>query len=90
MELNLFGPRPHQDVGAIERVKRWTVEGFGLAEGTTVMVTELRCTEEGCPDVETVIAVLDGPGKTRQFKVFKPLGEATRADVMALASRPGG
>lgn len=42
------------------RVKGWFRKSFGIGEETSLMVTELRCSEPGCPPVETVIAVL-GP-----------------------------
>jgi hypothetical protein len=82
MELNLFGSHPRSDPGVIENLKRWTAEALRLSEETPVMVTELRCAEEDCPDVETVIAVLT-PGRPRKFKVFKPLNEVTRDDLVA-------
>jgi len=43
-------------------------------------VMELSCTEEGCPDVETVVGILE-PGCQRKFKVFKPLAEVLRDDL---------
>jgi hypothetical protein len=52
-----------------------------------VMVSELRCAEDDCPDVETVIAVLGEPGKARKHKLLKSMSEVTRDDVMNLAAR---
>ncbi len=49
------------------------------------MVAELECHEEGCPPVETVIAVLEGPGQTRQWKLHQPIESVTRDDVAGLA-----
>jgi hypothetical protein len=49
------------------------------------MVTELECREPGCPPIETVIALLEGPGKTTQFKIHKMAGDVTRSDVAQLA-----
>ncbi len=88
MKTDLFGTRPRNDPAVIDRLKRWTAEALRLPDDTPVMVTELRCAEEGCPDVETVIAVLDTPGRPRQFKVFKPLGEVTRDDLGAALTDP--
>ncbi|MCU0658766.1 MAG: hypothetical protein MUF64_26960 [Polyangiaceae bacterium] len=61
-------------------VKGWARELFEAGEEDTVMVTELRCTEPGCPPEETVIALLK-VGEKRQAKVHKPLVEVTREDV---------
>jgi hypothetical protein len=85
--LNLFGQQPKPDLEVIARIKGWVRELFGLPDDATVMVSELRCQEEDCPDVETVIAVLGEPSQARKHKVFKPMAEVTRDDVRSLAAR---
>jgi len=88
----MFGTMGRRSAGDATRsaaVKGWVAEAFVLPEGTTVMVTELACTEPGCPPIETVVAILDGPGSTRQFKVHKPIAEVDASDISGLA-RPGG
>ena len=83
--MNLFGGRRTIDPDQVERIKAWTRANWVLSEEATVMVTELECREVGCPPIETVIALLEGPGKTRQFKIHKPAGDVSLADVQALA-----
>ncbi len=83
--INLFPPRSPGDPQHVAAVKRWTAAAFQLTEDTTVMVTELRCTEPGCPPLETVIALFHPQTGTRQFKVSKALRDVTRDDVLALA-----
>jgi len=85
MPLNLFGSRP-SDPALVARLKQWTAEVFGLRSDVSILVTELRCNEEGCPDVETVIAVFTAPGQPLPLKIFKPMQEITRADVAGLIS----
>ena len=68
---------------AVGRVKRWVEEIRCVAEAESVLVAELRCSEPGCPPVETSISVLGGEG-TRQSKVHKPVAEVTREDVVRL------
>lgn len=49
----LFAPRP--SIGArsnTANVKRWVRELFIVSDDATVMVTELRCSEPGCPPLE--------------------------------------
>jgi len=79
--INLFAPPPEPSLEATTRVKSWVREHLQLPDEVTVLVTELRCQEAGCPDLETVVAVLGAPGRPRQFKVFKPVAEVTQADV---------
>lgn len=85
--MNLFDQKPPQDPAVAVRVKEWVREVMSLPDDVTVMVTELRCAEEGCPDVETVLAVLGEPGMARKHKLLKPMSEVTRHDVMSLAAR---
>jgi len=84
--IDLFGQKK-ANVEAIARVKEWVREVMGLPEDVVVMVTELHCAEDDCPDVESVIAVLGEPGKARKHKLLKPLADVTREDVMSLAAR---
>jgi hypothetical protein len=74
------------------RVKGWVSEALGLGEGASVVVTELRCSEPGCPPVETALVVLGGAGGaggTRQYKVHKPLSEVSFEDVLRATGAGG-
>jgi hypothetical protein len=80
----LFAPR--RSIGAsanTANVKRWVRELFVLSDDATVMVTELRCSEPGCPPLETVIAILSENGN-RQYKLHKPIEEVVEDDVRGL------
>jgi hypothetical protein len=82
MNLNSFDSRPKNDPAKIAAIKEWAVEVFRLPAEASVMVTELRCTEPGCPPLETVIAILDQPGQPRQFKIHKAIADVAFADVL--------
>ncbi|MBL8211844.1 MAG: hypothetical protein JNK87_14095 [Bryobacterales bacterium] len=84
--MDLFGETPKPAVAVTGRVKQWVREAFALNDEAVVMVTELRCTEPGCPPLETVIAILEGPGRKRQFKLHKAVAEIAREDVRLLTS----
>jgi len=71
----------------VRLIKDWARDVLQLAEDATVMVTELRCTEPGCPPLETVIAVLLGKGEQAQVKIHKPIEEVTCEDVRTVATR---
>ncbi len=79
--LDLPGSRPKRDPDVLARIKAWTQNHLGPDPEASVMVTELRCTEPGCPPLETVIAILSGSGANRQHKIHKPMDEVTEADV---------
>lgn len=78
--INLFSQKPARDPDAVLRIKQWAIDLLGLGSDVAVTVMELSCTEEGCPDVETVVGILE-PGCQRKFKVFKPLAEVLRDDL---------
>jgi nitrate reductase molybdenum cofactor assembly chaperone NarJ/NarW len=66
-----------------ERVRTWTREHFKLGDDETIMVSELPCSDPGCPPVETHVVFWTQAGR-RQFKVFKPLAEVVPDDLLGL------
>jgi hypothetical protein len=88
MNRGVFGPRPGRVPGRATEIKAWAAETFGLTDSVTVMVTELRCTEPGCPPLETVVAILGEDGPARQYKIHKPMDDVTREDVRAFSAHP--
>ena len=87
--MNLFGGRRTIAPDRAACIKAWARMLWALSDETTVMVTELECREPGCPPIETVIAVLEGPGRTTQYKIHKAADEVSQADVEALAAGGG-
>lgn len=75
----------------IENIKKWTYEAFDLdPETTTIMVTQLECKEEGCPPLETVIAMLfDGKKDKEMYKVCKGISEVKQEDIQNLKENLG-
>lgn len=80
--MNLFGQKPSHDPAVVDRLKGWARELLGLGEDVAVTVMQLNCAEDDCPDVETVVGVLE-QGNQRKYKVLKPLAEVTRDDLAA-------
>jgi hypothetical protein len=80
--------RGPQSAARNREVKRWVEELFELGPEAVVMVSELACTEPGCPPRETVIAILRGPGDMAQHKLHLAMAEITRADVERLHGAP--
>jgi len=66
-----------------QQIKAWVTANLSDdVVGAQILVTELECSEPGCPPKETVIALLASGAPARQYKVFKPLGEITETDVV--------
>lgn len=66
-----------------ERVRTWAREHFNLGVEETIMVSELPCSDPGCPPVETHVVFWNQGGR-HQFKVFKPLAEVIPDDLLGL------
>jgi hypothetical protein len=80
----LFSKRDEgQRAEAVRRVKAWVSSYARAQEGDVVMVTELQCTEEGCPPIETVLALLRRGEEPRKWKVHKAIALVTEEDVCA-------
>jgi len=79
--MNLFDPKPTANPEQIRKIQFWVRDRLNLDEETVVMVSELRCSEPGCPPLETLIAVLDGPGQRRQFRFHKTIAEMAPNDI---------
>ncbi len=82
--MNSFSPfqnNNHKHVH-IQQIKEWVDQVLMTEEKEeyTTMVTELQCKEEGCPPIETVIALLKGKSKEMK-KIHKALEEVTYNDV---------
>ena len=41
---------------ALDRIRDWTRARFGLDGDATLLVTEVACSQPGCPPLETVVA----------------------------------
>jgi len=82
--FQLIGGAAKPDPETVARIKGWVAERFGLREDMGIMVSELRCREEGCPDVETVIGLFGAAGQSQKFKLGKPVAEIAHADIAVL------
>jgi hypothetical protein len=85
--MNLFGGQRMISVERADRIKAWVRAVFHLNDKTTVLVPELECREPGCPPIETVIAVLQGPGDTRRYKIHKAADEVGLSDLKELVGK---
>ncbi len=66
---------------ALERVRVWTRQRFGLGEESPVFVSEVACSLPGCPPLETVVGFWTAEGIRHHFKVFKPVLAVVEDDL---------
>jgi hypothetical protein len=83
--MTFFDPAPKTDPGALARIRGWVRTVWDLSEDASVMVSELRCSEPGCPPIETVVLVPRAPGDTFQIKLAMPAADVTYTDLQGAA-----
>lgn len=83
--MGLFDP-PVDKVSPeqLQQLKAWVSEQLALEEEIPVSISQLACTEPGCPPLETVISVMSKPPQT--YKIHRPAAEITHADVLRVFS----
>jgi hypothetical protein len=83
--MDLFAAKKRIPPEHIEKIRAAVRAKYSLTEDAVIMVSELRCTEPGCPPLETVIAILE-EGARRQFKIHKAAIEIGEEDIRELTS----
>lgn len=79
--MSLFDPSPNKISSAeLRQLKNWVYEILTLDRDVPISISQLKCTEPGCPPLETVIAVMSQPPQT--YKIHRPTTEIDRGDVI--------
>jgi nitrate reductase delta subunit len=66
---------------AVERVQLWTRRQFALPEDAPVLVSQLACSNENCPPIQTVVAFWTEAGDRHHFNVPKAIEAIAQTDV---------
>jgi hypothetical protein len=62
-------------------IKQWARQVFELNAETSLMVSELACTEDFCPDVMTLIAFWDSAALRQEYRIYKAMRFVVYEDV---------
>jgi hypothetical protein len=68
-----------------QRVKDWMYQVLEIDEEIPISLSQLQCTEPGCPPIETVIAVMKNP--VEQYKLHKSIAEIQYTDIAELIKK---
>ena len=79
----MFSNPKKQNADQTNRVKALVRDIWGIDEGVVIMVSELKCYEDGCPDLETVVALMAEGAQPKTIKINKSLSEI---DVKTITS----
>ncbi len=69
-------------------VKRWATEILNPPPDSVITLHETACVDPGCPLVESVITVFDGPGDTRCWRFTRPRVALTKLMVRQTLETP--
>ena len=73
----------------VRKIKGTLEKALSLPDSATISITELAFLEEGCPPVETVVALLQAGSNPLQHIFHKPAGEFKAADLVEVSVRWG-
>jgi hypothetical protein len=85
--MDIFSSRNSRCSERSNEIKAQVAAALGLDEEATVMVSELTCMEEGCPPVETIIAVFRPATDKLQFRLHRPISEITAHDIEEMCAQ---
>jgi hypothetical protein len=85
--MDIFSSRGPRNSERANEIKAQITAELGLNEEATVMVSELACSEDGCPPIETVIAVFRPAMQKLQFRLHLSMAEITTQDIHDLCTR---
>ncbi|MEO0869481.1 MAG: hypothetical protein AAFY17_13775 [Cyanobacteria bacterium J06642_11] len=64
----------------VKQLKAWTYQILSLDESVPISISQLTCTEPGCPPLETVVAVMTQPPQT--YKIHQAAIDIVEGDLV--------
>ena len=83
---NLFDRR-RPNGAKVREIKDLVINYFGFPETTVLTVAELRCHDDSCPPVETVITARHSDSSTQDWRLTKPIDEIAKKDIESLCTK---
>ena len=87
--MGLFDSSPSTKISPehLKQLKTWTYEILSMETSVPISISQLTCTEPGCPPLETVIAIMTQPPHT--YKVHQAAVDISQDGlVQALTKTP--
>ena len=85
--MELFTAKKPGDAVRLSAIKQQIAESLHLSEDAMVMVIELSCNDDDCPDIETVIAVLRRREPKLHAKTTSAIADLSDEDVQVLCNQ---
>ena len=68
-------------------IKAWVNEALDIDENVSITVAELACRDENCPDVETVIGILEPGSAIQTVRIHASMKDIFKEDVVEVILR---
>lgn len=81
---------PPLDPDQTRRNKQWVSSLMGLSDQDTILLAEPAFRDGGCPDLETVIAVIRADRRRFMLRFPQAMSQLTEADMQYLSQRGAG
>jgi len=65
-----------------KQIKQWIYQALQIDDEISISLSQLQCTEPGCPPIETVINIMTNP--VQQYKIHKSIAEIEYTDINSL------
>ena len=75
--INPLAPRTNRLQAKSAEIKAWVRQLVSLPQDTPVSVVELACRDDGCPDIETVVGILEAGKLIRTIRVHMAMADVT-------------
>ncbi len=85
--MDLFAKKNPEKIQRTQEIKRQILERLELGDDATVMVTELNCQDEDCPEVETVIALFRPHIPEIKSTLHSSIEDLTEDDLQSFCRR---
>lgn len=72
---------------ATRRIREWARTALHATPNDVITVSELRCGETDCPDLETLVILTPEAGPRRLLKIAKPATTVTETDLYTAIAR---
>lgn len=78
---NPLAPKRNRFQGKTTEIKKWVKDILDLPNDTPISIAELTCHEENCPDLETVIGVMDPSKPIATFRIHLAISDVTKPEI---------
>ncbi|MEM7581625.1 MAG: hypothetical protein AAF316_17675 [Cyanobacteria bacterium P01_A01_bin.80] len=66
----------------IKQIKQWIYQSLQIDDEISISLSQLQCTEPGCPPIETVINIMTNP--VQQYKIHESIAQIEYTDISLL------